>query len=115
MNDFKIITVLLSLLLVGGCAGSNTKVSDNVKPFGSVGIGHLLKGSSAYELQRAREYQCDNWQQAWLEAGLEFKNGCSISVIHQSWWFCGWPFNDRPEVTFNSLVGKCKIGGFKWP
>lgn len=104
----KIITVLLALLLVGGCA------SDKIKPYGSIGVGYQLEGSTDHWLQRERDWQCDRWQQAWFELGAEFKNGCSIALIHQSYWLCGGPFNERPEVDMNTIIGKCKIGGFKW-
>lgn len=101
------IAVIFLVLLVGGCA------SKNVKPFASLGVGYQLEGSTDYWLQRERDWQCDKWQQAWIEAGLEFKNGCSLAIVHQSWWFCGGPFNERPEVDMNSLIGKCKVGGFR--
>ncbi len=111
----KIAVVFLALLLAGGCASENTRkgIRENVKPFASLGVGLQLEGSTDYWLQREREWQCDRWQQAWIEVGVEFKGGCSVAIVHQSWWFCGGPFNERPEVDMNALIGKCKIGGFK--
>jgi len=103
----KMAAVLLSLFLVVGCA------SEKVRPFGSLGLGYQAEGSTDHVLQRDREWQCKRWQQAWIEIGAEFRNGCSISLLHQSWYLCGSPFNERPEVDMNTFVGKCKIGGFK--
>ena len=108
------IAIVFLTLLAGGCSSAKIKeLKEDVKPFGSVGFGYQLEGATDYELRRAREYQCDRWQQAWFEVGLEFRNGCSVAIVHQSWWFCGSPFNERPEVDMNTLIGKCKIGGFR--
>lgn len=103
----KIVFMFLILLFIAGCA------SENVKPFASLGVGYQLENSTDYWLQRERTWQCNEWQQAWVEVGAEFKGGCSLSIVHQSWWFCGGPLNKKPEVDMNALIGKCKIGGFK--
>lgn len=89
------------LLLLSGCAAS---------PYAEVGIGYQLDSNSDWHLRTDREWQCHN-PQFHGEIGLEWDNDIKLGYHHQSWWGCGAPFNDKPELFTDDIRLTKKWGG----
>lgn len=87
--------------LLTGCAAS---------PYAEVGVGYQLDNYTDYWLQTERDFQCSSGPQAHFEVGME-KNNWKLGIHHQSWWLCGGPFNDKPEIYQNDIRLTKKWGG----
>jgi len=97
------VRVLLGIVvLLSGCASS---------PYAEIGIGYQLNGHTDYWLQTDRDWQCSKQPQFHGEVGLEFDGGWTVGYHHQSWWRCGGPFNNRPEVFTDDIRITKKWGG----
>lgn len=100
----RLLIILFLLVLPIGC-------STNPTPYGTIGIGYQLDQSTDYWLQTERSWQCSKQPQAHFEVGLEFDHKLTIGYHHQSWYRCGGPFNDRPEVYTDDIRIQKKFGG----
>ena len=92
--------ILLSILLAG-CAGH---------PYLDVGIGWQNDDQTDWLLGTGRSWQCDEPWLANIEAGIDYGR-CQVGYRHQSFWACGEPFNDKPEVHHDQIVGTCRVFG----
>ena len=95
--------VVLVALLLTACAGW--------KPYADVAVGIPIDNSTDYWLQKDRDWQCSKPQQAHIELGMESPKYFYVAWNHQSWWFCGRPFNSRPEVYSNQFLFGGRWGG----
>ncbi len=96
--------LILVALLLAACVGTPV-------PYAEVGVGVQLNSLTDYWLQTDRSWQCDNNLSAHFAGGLEWDNKVKLGIYHDSWWFCGGPFNDKPEVWQAGVRLTKKIGG----
>ena len=92
--------LILLTVFISGCA----------TPYAEVGVAYPLDKYTDYWVQTDRTWQCSNGPQAHFEVGVE-KNDWQLGIHHQSWWGCGGPFNNRPEVYENDIRITKKWGG----
>ena len=95
--------LLLALLLCSGCA--------NVEPFARIGVATQFNQHSDYLRSTERSYECSKNIQGIIEVGVETKSHWEWSIEHQSWIFCGAPFNSDPETYTGKLKVSKKFGG----
>lgn len=106
----------LLLLLLSGCAGMQEFVeeaTEDVVIYAELSVAHQLDEQTDYWLQTERSHQCDSGPQAHGELGL-MKGPWSLGLHHQSWWLCGGPVNDKPEVYQNDIRLKYRKEWEKW-
>lgn len=96
--------VLLCILAMG-VAGCGTAA-----PYASVGVGYQVDQNSDWYVRTERDWQCDN-PQAHFEVGLEFDHQVTVFYHHQSWYRCGGPFNNKPELYVDHIGIEKKWGG----
>lgn len=91
--------ILLVGLMLSGCKDVN--IREDVGMFVSVGLGYQDESNSDELLQRIQQEQCDEWQQAHAGLGIVLPYDFRFGYHHQSWYGCGNPFNDDPEIYTN--------------
>ena len=96
-----IITLVIALLT--GCS--------TAKPYAELGLGYQLDGMTDQLVQTGLKDQCSIQPQFHAELGLELPNDWSLGYHHQSWLFCGGPFNSRPEIYTDDIRLTKKWGG----
>lgn len=96
--------LLACLLALSACSST---------PYFEVGVGYQIDDNSDWYLRTEREWQCSDNFQAHFEAGVEWDSGTRIGYHHQSWWSCGGPFNDKPELYVDDIRVTHKFGGVK--
>jgi hypothetical protein len=96
-------TCSLMLVLLSGCAGW--------EPYVDVAIGVPIDSQTDYWLQTERDWQCSTGPQAHLAVGLESPEYLYVEFNHQSWWLCGGPLNEKPEVDSNQILFGGRWGG----
>lgn len=97
------IQFLIIVFLLPGCAGW--------KPYVDVAAGIPIEGQTDHWLQTDRSWQCSTGPQAHLELGVESPKYAYIALNHQSWWLCGGPFNEKPEVSSAQILFGGRWGG----
>ena len=101
------IAIFAMMSLLTGCATSFGA------PYGKIGIGWQDKDRTDWWLQTDRPDQCDRNPLGYFGAGWDFTRSLSLEYEHQSWVFCGFPFNHHPEITQQNLRLSWKFGGLK--
>lgn len=96
--------VLACILLLSACSSAPGLYAE-------VGIGYQLDSRTDYWLQTDRDWQCKKQPQFHGEVGYEFPHDLRLGYHHQSWWRCGGPFNERPEIYTDDLRLTKKWGG----
>ena len=88
-------------LILTGCAAT---------PYAEVSVAYPIEKYTDYWVQPDRDWQCNSGPQAHIEVGIE-KDSWKLGIHHQSWWLCGGPLNDKPEVYSNDIRLTKKWGG----
>jgi len=93
--------VLICFLLLG---------CETTEPYLELGVGYQIDSNTDWLLRTNRDYQCRN-PQFHGEVGLETEDGWTLGYYHQSWLFCGGPFNNRAETYMDAIRITKKFGG----
>lgn len=96
--------LLLLLPVLAGC--------EHVQPYMKLSAGKQIASGTDYWVHPDRPWQCDGTKFNG-EIGIEHKSGLMLGWHHESFWDCGGPFNERPEITQEDIRLTYKIGGFK--
>lgn len=97
---------LLLTIVILSCVGCA-----DVEPFARLSAAHQLNQHSDYLRSTERSYECSKNLQGIVELGVETKGHWEFSVEHQSWIFCGAPFNNDAETYTNKIKVSKKFGG----
>lgn len=92
---------LWALVLVTGCSAT---------PYAAVGLGYQVDAASSPLIRTAQPQQCSDNLQGRFAAGLDWGR-VELEYFHQSWVACGSPFNDRPELSADSINLTYRLGG----
>jgi len=90
----------------------NDWLEDNTgaRAYFDVGVGYQIDSMSDWHVRTERDWQCSqNWE-AHFGFGLDWGRA-SLGYQHQSWWLCGGPFNDRPELYSDRILFNYRFGG----
>lgn len=93
---------LILLLLLTGCT--------SVAPYGEMGVKYALPFSTDYWQHSERSWQCEQ-PQFQASAGVEWRNGVSLGMYHESMLLCG-SWNRKPEIYENGIELKKRWGGW---
>ena len=93
--------LILLIVLLSGCA--------NTEPYVEVALNYSFPFSTDYWQHSDRSWQCSQPQFSGV-LGLEWKNGVSAGLYHESMLLCG-TWNRRPEIYENGIFLKKKWGG----
>lgn len=101
----KHFTYSLLLVFLSGCS--------TMVPYAAFSLGYQIDAHTDYWLRTERTWQCDRNVQFNGELGVELPHNITIGYHHQSWLFCGGPFNSKPEVYQDDIRITKKFGGYK--
>jgi hypothetical protein len=94
-----------------GCASIEERTGGSL--YLDIEAFHQLDGSSDWYVRTERTWQCDINVGAAAELGLSWDEW-EAYYRHQSWWFCGRPFNPEKPELYQDSVGVRKrfwLGG----
>jgi hypothetical protein len=91
---------LVPALLLMGCA--SIKESTGADPYFEIGAGYQINEHSDWYVRTHRTWQCRDNLKAKAAVGLSWGN-TEVEYEHQSWWLCGTPFNNKPELYQDSI------------
>jgi len=103
----KVLCLLMFIPLVG-CAAQNNY---SAKYYAEMELRYALPFSTDHWQHSDRSWQCEQ-PQIGLQVGLEWPNGFSAGLYHESMLLCG-TFNSKPEIYENGITLKKKWGGYK--
>lgn len=99
MKDWSVIKaffVLTFATLAVGCSGLREAIPGD--EYVDVSVAYQIDEWSDWYLRTGREWQCSDNFKAIFEAGTQLNDKWSVAYTHQSWWSCGKPFNNHPEL-----------------
>ncbi len=107
----RLALVLCAILLQGCATIDNFEEKYDADVSFKVGMGYQIDSQTDQLLQTTYKDQCDKNAKAIFGPGVEWKEKHELELLHESWYLCGTPFNNHPEMYSLDLRYMYKIGG----
>ena len=99
-SDMRAILICICMVALSGCAANKERVErGDILFFIELGMGWQNDAMTDQLVQTTHKDQCEKNMPFSGEFGVMLPHHWQLSYEHESWWFCGGPFNeDLPEI-----------------